>query len=435
MLPLTSCLCLLASFALSECVAAPPAVDEAIDKGRDKGYSLESELAAGGLDQPHALSGLLEELGLRLMQDVWRLNAPEQLELADTLKAAGVDLGSRSKLRLLANADAAADHGLRVMATGANAPPRQMQADQPSSTAATKSDGGGFSVETLAVMVTALLGLASYILQAKLARDAAQSEKDHDRLLDNREKAQRQAALQLERVRSQNADALMPISGHLNVANYLQVNLQWELKLPIAETLQRHKIFVRPLALFPHLEAFQVDMSSPEQMQVFFAPLEAYGPDDFAALAADERKRDIFMAAYRHSIVPRMRTAADLLMGKRHLLDYPSPTTLEVIFASSGIDWNKFLAGTIASASYRYVQHADAWLPIMSMWERDEFSVMFPAALYCYSPMLMAVAAMMGAAGQREQELLGVSSGSHVAAWSSQADEALESGGRQADST
>jgi hypothetical protein len=113
-------------------------------------------------------------------------------------------------------------------------------------------------------MVTALLGLASYVLQAKLARDAAHSDKDHDRLLAGREKAQRQAALQLERVRSQNADALMPISFHLGVVNDLQANLQWELKLPIAETLQRHKIFIRPQALLPHLEVLQIDISSPE---------------------------------------------------------------------------------------------------------------------------------------------------------------------------
>ena len=224
MLSLTS-FCLLASFALGACVAAPSAVDEAIDKGRDKGHSLESELASGGLDQPHALSGLLEGLGLRLMQDVRRLNEPEQLELAESLRAADVSLGSRSKLRLLANGDAAADHGMGIMGTGANATPRQMQEDQPSNAAAAKSDGGGFSIETLAIMMTGLLGLASYILQAKLARDAAHSEKDHDRYLEGRGKAQRQATLQLERVRSQLADALWPINCHLQVANYLQLNL------------------------------------------------------------------------------------------------------------------------------------------------------------------------------------------------------------------
>jgi hypothetical protein len=214
------------------------------------------------------------------------------------------------------------------------------------------------------------------------------------------------------------------------MAHSLQLNLQWELNLPITETLQRHNIFVRPLALFSHLEAFQVDISSPEQTQVAFAPLEAYDPDDFAALAADERKRDVFMAAYRHSIVSRMRTAADLLMTNRHLLDYPIPTYLDNFFAGSGIEWNKFLLGSIATAAQRYAQHADAWLPIMSMWQREEFSAMFPAAPYCCSPVFMAVVAMLGAAGQREQELLGVSSGSHIATLSSQADEAMQSHGR-----
>jgi hypothetical protein len=126
-------------------------------------------------------------------------------------------------------------------------------------------------------------------------------------------------------------------------------------------------------------------------------------------------------------------------MGQRHLLDYPSPTYLDGIFAASGIDWTKFLAGsvagTVAVAAVRYAQHADAWLPIMSMWEREEFSVMFPAAPYCYAPVIMAVTAMLGTAGQREQELLGVSSGSHFAVMSSQLDEGLESAGRQDDST
>ena len=51
-----------------------------------------------------------------------------------------MSLRSRSKLRLLASADAAADHGMGVMGTGANASPRQMQQDQPSNTEASKPD-------------------------------------------------------------------------------------------------------------------------------------------------------------------------------------------------------------------------------------------------------------------------------------------------------
>ena len=107
---------------------------------------------------------------------------------------------------------------------------------------------------------------------------------------------------------------------------------------------------------------------------------------------------------------------------------------MDGLFAASGIDWTKLLSAT-GQAAARYAQHADAWLPIISMWEREEFSVMFPAAPYFHSPVIMAVVAMLGAAGQREQELLGVSSGSHMAAMSRQMDEGLESAGRQDDST
>ena len=145
MKPFTRCpsLCLLASLALSECTA-----DQRV----------ETELATAGLSEPRALSDTLKELGLDYVEDVRRLNGPEQLELAESLKAAGVNLGSRSKLRQLAA-------GFGVMIDDHAAALRQVQEDTPASS---KSDGSGFSVETLAIGVTGLLGVVSYVLQAKL---------------------------------------------------------------------------------------------------------------------------------------------------------------------------------------------------------------------------------------------------------------------------
>jgi hypothetical protein len=395
---------------------------------------LEAELAAGELDQPLALSGLLGDLGLHFMRDVRRLNDPEQLELVESLKTAGVNLGSRSKLRLLASVNAnmrAAvdfDQGL-VMATVAK-PHRRKAQDQPLTAATSKADSGGFSVETLAIMVTTLLGLASYILQAKLARDANHSEKEHDRRVANRDKEQRQATLKLDRVRSQLADALFPISNNMTVAARLQVNLQWELKLPIAKPLLLHKSFIRPLAILPHLEVFNHRIPNWSGI-----PLEAYGPDDLAELAADASKRDVFVATYRHSIVPRMRAVADIWVGQRHLLDFPSPASLDGSFAASGIDWNNFLNGAVANLAFQYAQHADTWAPIMCMWEREEFSIMFPKHPLYSNCLGMAVMTMIGTAGQEEQKLLGVSAGSDIRAWLSRDVKDSEQSGRQDDST
>jgi hypothetical protein len=68
----------------------------------------------------------------------------------------------------------------------------------------------------------------------------------------------------------------MPIHCNLNVANHLQLYLQWEQKLPITDTRQ-HQKFIRPLALFPHLEARQWHTSPPGLMHVLSAStLEAY---------------------------------------------------------------------------------------------------------------------------------------------------------------
>ena len=64
---------------------------------------LEAELAVGGLNEPHALSDILRDVGLHSIGDVQHLNAPEQLELSESLRAAGVDLGSRSRLRRLSD--------------------------------------------------------------------------------------------------------------------------------------------------------------------------------------------------------------------------------------------------------------------------------------------------------------------------------------------
>jgi hypothetical protein len=216
----------------------------------------------------------------------------------------------------------------------------------------------------------------------------------------------------------------------LTVSFFTQSALQWELKMPIAETLLRYKSFPRPLALWPHLELFHLDFQDPEVMRAWsMSPFEAYGPDDLAHLVADEGERDVFAENYRHSIMPRMRAAADLLGSQRHLLDYPSKEKIMGgPFAASGT----FTAEqSLHVVAYRCAQHVDAWEPIMRMWERGEFSIMFPAAPNFNSVLVIGLVAMSGAAGQLEEKLQGVSAGSDSAAWSSR----IEQGIRQDDST
>jgi hypothetical protein len=118
------------------------------------GAPLEAQLAAGGLDldETRVLSGILQTLGLHSIRDVRLLNAPEQLELFESLRTGGVDLGSRSRLRRLTD-----DRDGAAWPTGDarsfELRPRRTQ-DAPPATegmAEAEAGGSGPSADTLAV--------------------------------------------------------------------------------------------------------------------------------------------------------------------------------------------------------------------------------------------------------------------------------------------
>ena len=170
------------------------------------GDSLQLDLVASGFVQhPSVLFDILhDELGLLSMQDIRLLNAPEQLELAASLRDAGVNLGSRSKLRRLSDSNYEARSGIHddntiIISAEGKPSPRRVQDESSASAVTDKKEDGGPSIETLAIAVTALLSVGSYILQAKLARDAEKADKDSDRYLADREKEAARAGLLLDR--------------------------------------------------------------------------------------------------------------------------------------------------------------------------------------------------------------------------------------------
>ena len=217
--------CLLATLALpcnSICAAErQPSIPSKVSA------SLEAELELGEVDQPRVLAGVLRELGLRLMGDVLLLNAPERLELSESLRAAGVDLGSRSKLRRLSDSDPQSGQQLHL---DGSVPLPSTKAKPPQQTAQAKSaDGGGaplgvaeanrrqlqertgFSLEVAAIVVTGLLGMIGYIVQARSAQKASEAQAALEREAAVREKAEAKAGKQLERVQLQMSDWVMPV--------------------------------------------------------------------------------------------------------------------------------------------------------------------------------------------------------------------------------
>ena len=123
---------------------------------------LEAELAAGGLNEitHEALSSILRGVGLYSIADVQQLNAPEQLELSESLRAAGVDLGSRSRLRRLSDGAAvptapdSSHESFRPVGPcrgGDSLQPRRVQTKEGVAEADVKGSGG-VSMDTLALM-------------------------------------------------------------------------------------------------------------------------------------------------------------------------------------------------------------------------------------------------------------------------------------------
>ena len=130
--------------------------------------------------------GLQTALDLRLVLG----DGPDAHELMSDLQAAGLSLGDRSKIRLLVGDDrtaeqtgghssgrasndafstvsiASAGHDGRFAA--ASSPQRRLQAD-----AADKAkDSGGMSTDTLAIMLTVMVGAAGYVMQGYLVQRA-----------------------------------------------------------------------------------------------------------------------------------------------------------------------------------------------------------------------------------------------------------------------
>ena len=202
--------------------------------------SLEASLAAGGVAQSRALAGALLGLGLPSARDVRLLNVPEQLELAESLRAAGVDLGSRSRLRRLSeeggegigdlnggsnvrtsyrcspdklDAMHAKNSGFSIMSEmstwalkNARLPVTRVTQDE-TFPRQLQQGGGGGSMDSIALAITALLGIASYFVQAKISRDAERSQKDSDRAHADNARAEGKAEKLLARVQVGRAPA------------------------------------------------------------------------------------------------------------------------------------------------------------------------------------------------------------------------------------
>jgi hypothetical protein len=264
----------------------------------------------------------------------------------------------------------------------------------------------------MALIFTALLGIAGYVVQSKNATAADRAQHEIVQEAADREQVRGLAAIQLERVRSQMAEVLMPLAALIERANVGHVWMGRELRFeeqviwdgPVTPQ------FMSPFKLWPHIEVWSRDfLPNPTFMKTFRgSPYRKYSPVDIALLD-DPTKRDIYIDAHTSCIAPCYREVTKILSTKGHLIQRPPAAFLDKVFPDGISDWAKFVGGSLIAMQHDMAAFGDAYAPLERRWEAGDFSRMQPAQANPWSIINMVVNNMMQTTGARQKELEGAS--------------------------
>jgi hypothetical protein len=229
-------------------------------------------------------------------------------------------------------------------------------------------------------MSTALLGIATFVLQARVAKNAEAAQKDLEQARMEQERGRERAAVQLKRVRSQMGDVYRPVQVMQYQADMCALYMQRELGFDGNDVLRLE--FARPFALWPHVEVWNRDWS-PKHLAAFQgSPYQKYSPTDLALLE-DPAKRQVYIEAHAGCIAPRYREVAAILATKTALMEPPPPSFLDVAFPADGIDWTKFSIGTLSVHMIDMGAFAHAWAPLERRWESGGAPALMHATASC----------------------------------------------------
>ena len=226
--------------------------------------------------------------------------------------------------------------------------------------------GGGLSMDTLALMSTAVLGIATFVLQARVAKNAEAVQQDLEQARVEHERGRGLAAVQLERVRSQMGDVYRPVQVMLNQAHTCAIYMQREVGFECNDLWGLE--FVLPFALWPHLEVHTRDRNPKYFAALKGSPYKTYSPADLALLE-DPAKCQVYIEAHASCIAPCYREMAVILSTKSALMENPPPSYLNGVFPADGIDWTKFSSGTLSYHMFDMGAFAHAWAPLERRWE------------------------------------------------------------------
>jgi hypothetical protein len=224
----------------------------------------------------------------------------------------------------------------------------------------------------MALIFTALLGIAGYVVQSKNATAADRAQHEIVQEAADREQARGLAAIQLERVRSQMGDVYRPVGEMITLAANCAFDMQRELGFECNDVWDNE--FVRPFALWPHHETVTRDWGPKFFAAMKGSPYKKYSPADIALLE-DPAKRQLYIEAHAGCIAPRWREVAAILSTKSALMEPPPASYLDGVYPADGVDWTKFSAGSLSFHMIDMAAFARAWAPLERRWEAEGAAV------------------------------------------------------------
>ena len=165
-----------------------------------------------------------------LMANPRAFDGGERAEMAAALQGEGVALGDRSKLRRLVDEtlglyDPPGKGGIRDSTAQSDGLRRAQDTDcSEAQSVGMGGEGpaqGGSSMDTIALALTAVLGILSYLMQAKIQRDAERTEKAREQAHSDNVRAEARAAQLLARVQNQMQHYVRPlIQSHVSLSAF-----------------------------------------------------------------------------------------------------------------------------------------------------------------------------------------------------------------------
>jgi hypothetical protein len=312
--------------------------------GQTKEDELVGTLASAEVAAPQLVARVLNELTLA-PAELGQLDNLERAEFVDSMRGAGVPLGDRFRVRRMSDILRTSTGQVHLeFVTPASSSETTMDAFQLGSSRALQSErSSGVSGDSIALMLTALLGIGSFIVQAvaekRAARAATATQKELDRELAAREASRNIAAVQLDRVRLQMGEVARPLQYAAGALNYslwflgMEMSAAWGISV---FGMPAECTFSPPTE--PHTVV--LDLSKHIRSKAVINSL-AMDSEGIARLEAEPSWRERWVETWL-SMEPFLNTIEDIIQTKAHLAEPVKISGLEKIpFVELGRSWDE----------------------------------------------------------------------------------------------